>query len=177
MADLGDIIDIASAVAEAAGGIDIPGVGGGGSNQEKTRPGPLRGARLEYDIPALGGRLLIKEPIAVWLGLKPVYPEYGTFGEGNEHTKRAGFRFKSYTVLLKPGTSITVPTATAAKQRTGQTGTETRQMGNFSIGVSSNVSVNEFIEFLKASKQKGNINGVISPTLRKYQWGGVMHRA
>jgi hypothetical protein len=50
-------------------------------------------------------------------------------------------------------------------------------MGNFSIGVSSNVSVNEFIEFLKASKQKGNINGVISPTLRKYQWGGVMHRA
>ena len=183
MPGLGDLIDLAEVV-ENVTGIDVPGVGQSTPTASSTtgnaNKGPIRGARLEYDVPELGGRLLIKEPFGFWLGLEPVYPEYGTFANGDNQgksfTKRAGFRFRSFQILLKPGTKIKVPKATAAKQRTGETGTVERQIGNFFIGVSDAVTVKEFIEFLKANKQANNINGIISPTLRKYQWGGVLHR-
>ena len=179
---LGDLVDIGAQVIETATGIDIPGVGKE-SSSSGSKKGPIRGARLEYKIEKLGGRLLMKEPFGKWFDLTPVYPEYGTFKSGDNsgktYTKRAGFRFKSYTILLKPGTSITVPKATAANQRKrdADTGTETIKIGNISIGVSANVNVHEFIDWLKASKQKDNINGIISPTLKKYQWGGILHRA
>lgn len=179
---LGDLIDLAAVAAEVATGVDIPGLGSSGESKE-TRPGPLRGARLEYEVTELGGRLLMKEPFGFWFNLTPIYPEYGEFKSGDNNgkkfTKRAGFRFKSYMILLKPGTKIKTPKATAAEQRKrgADSGTEEVQIGNISIGVSVNVSVNEFIEWLKKSKQKANINGVISPTLRKYQWGGVLHHA
>lgn len=182
MSTLGDLIDVAEVI-ENVTGVDIPGVGNGTSTAPASRPGPIRGARLEYDIPALGGRLLLKEPFGNWFGLKPVYPDYGQFksgdNQGKTYTKRAGFRFKSYVILLKPGTAIVVPKATAAQQRRRDpdTGTESIKIGNISIGVSANINVHEFIDWLKTSKQKANINGVISPTLRKYQWGGVIHRA
>ena len=184
---LGDLVDIAEGVitgnlGEVVGGV-AGSVGLGGVTKTQSRKGPVRGARLEYTVEALGGRLLIKEPFADWLGLTPIYPEYGTFSQGPNNgklfTKRAGFRFKSYTILLKPGTKIKAPKATAAQQRRrdADTGTELIQIGNISLGVSANVNVHEFIDWLKASKQEKNINGLISPTLRKYQWGGILHHA
>lgn len=183
MAIIGDLIDLAE-VAENLTGIDVPGVGATSTNTPSgSRPGPIRGARLEYNIPALGGRLLMKEPFGNWFNLKPVYPEYGSFESGDNsgkpYTKRAGFRFKSYTILLKPGTQIICPKAKAADQRkrNADTSTITVKIGNISIGVSDDVTVKEFIEWLKSSNQKSNINGVISPTLRKYQWGGILHHA
>ncbi|MEH2318557.1 hypothetical protein [Nostoc sp.] len=175
MADVSDIAGILNIAGDIAGTV----------TKSTGRKGPVRGARLEYDIPALGGRLLVKEPFGFWFGLTPVYPVYGTFkGLKNVHTlgkkftKRAGFRFKSYTILLKSGTKIKVPKDKASEQRSGaNNGTESRQLGTISIGVSDNVAVHEFIDFLKNSKQSANINGVISPTLRKYQWAGELHRA
>ena len=183
MALLGDLIDLADIAANVAG-LDIPGGPVTPTNSSSgKRNGPIRGARLEYSIPALGGRLLMKEPFGNWFGLSPVYPEYGSFtsgdNNGKRYTKRAGFRFKSYTILLKPGTKIKSPKARAADQRkrNADTSTEEVKIGNISIGVSANVAVNEFIDWLKSSNKKGQINGVISPTLRKYQWGGILHRA
>lgn len=181
MADIGSIVSAVGNIADVANGVAsaVSAVSGSSSSGK----GPVRGARLEYDVPAIGGRILIKEPFGYWLGLTPVYPAYGTFKGKNKYTvgkhftKRGGFRFKSYTILLVPGTKITVPKATAAHQRRGDTGTESRQLGNISIGVSDDVTVREFIEFLKSNKQSSHINGIISPTLRKYQWGGVLHRA
>lgn len=182
MPELGDLLDLGGNVA-ATIIPDIPGVGGvPGIGSSGGRKGPIRGARLEYNIPALGGRLLIKEPFGKWFNLNPVYPEYSAFesgdNRGKKFTKRAGFRFKSYTILLKPGTKIQCPKAKAADQRkrNANTGTEEVQIGNISIGVSANVNVREFIEWLKSSNRKDSINGVISPTLRKYQWGGILHR-
>ena len=177
MAALGDLKDLDNPQ------LPDPNPGDGGKSSSGTKTGPIRGARLEYDIPALGGRLLLKEPFGNWFGLKPVYPDYGSFKTGDnankQFTKRAGFRFKSYTILLKPGTKIKCPKARAADQRkrNADTGTEDVQIGNISIGVSANVNVREFIEWLKSSGKKSSINGVVSPTLRKYQWGGVLHRA
>lgn len=177
--DLGNIIDIAENVTQVAENLS-----GGNDEKETSRLGPIRGARLEYNIPALGGRLLMKEPFGYWFKLEPVYPEYGIFesGEyqqGKSFTKRAGFRFKSYTILLKPGTQMEVPKAKAQEQRRreGENGKEKIKVGNISIGVSSNVTVKEFIEWLRTSSKKKEIIGVISPTLRKYQWGGVLHQA
>lgn len=178
--DLGNIIDITEDVLDIAEDLT-----NSDDKEEKTsRNGPVRGARLEYDIPALGGRLLMKEPFGYWFKLEPVYPEYGTFASGQfqtgkKFTRRAGFRFKSYTILLKPGTQIQVPKSRAQEQRRrdADTGKETIKIGNIAIGVSSNVSVNEFIDWLKSSSQKSKIIGVVSPTLRKYQWGGVLHSA
>ncbi len=142
-------------------------------------------------MPAFGGRVLMKEPYGNWFGFKPLYPEYGTFeatgkakhevlNKGKKYTKRAGFRFASYTILVKPGTKIKVPKSKASEQRTGKTGTnntEERIFGSFTIGVSKNVSVNEFVEFLKTCKKASLIIGCISPKQRKYQWGGVIHQA
>lgn len=180
---IGTIIDVVDLVGDTLGG----GSGGGGSGSGSSsgsggRKGPVRGARLEYDIPALGGRILMKEPFGKWFNLTPVYPEYGKFAKGPNNgktfTRRAGFRFKSYQILLKPGTKIKVPKDKAQESRSGKnSGTEDRQMGIIQIGVSSNVSVNELIEFLKGSNKASSIIGCISPTLRKYQWGGVLHSA
>jgi len=165
------------------------------------RKGPLRGAYLEYEVPiprteggvqeaiegALPGtqykmRLLMKEPIGYWFDLDPKYPEYGKFGgdglnKGRLYTKRAGFRFASFQVLLRPETEMLVPTAKAAKQRSsgGDGRTQSERISTFFIGVSDNVTVREFIEFLKASKRESVIIGIISPKKRKYQWGGVLH--
>ncbi|MEH1962191.1 MAG: hypothetical protein V7L05_20425 [Nostoc sp.] len=176
MAGIGEIINLAGDVAGVVNTV-TKAVSGSGK-------GPVRGARLEYDIPALGGRLLLKEPFGFWFGLTPIYPIYGIFKGtnkftvGKKFTKRAGFRFKSYTILLKAGTKIKVPKDKASEQRSGaNNGTDSRQLGSISIGVSENVAVHEFIDFLKSSKQSANINGVISPTLRKYQWAGALHRA
>lgn len=184
MVGIGEIVGAAGVISNV---VDVLGDTGivGQKSKSTSGDGPVRGARLEYNVPTLGGRLLIKEPFGLWLGLTPVYPEYGTFRSGDyikgkTYTKRAGFRFKSYTILLAPGTKIKVPKATAAQQRTGGAGsedTEDRQIGNITIGVSSAVAVHEFIAFLKSCKESGKINGLISPTLRKYQWGGVLHRA
>ena len=188
MAGLGEIVSIVNTGLEIAEQL----------NGDKPTPtpgngrGPIRGARLEYDVPELKGRLLLKEPFGFWFGLKPVYPEYGTFKKtskqgkiepqniGKIYTKRAGFRFQSYTVLLKPGTKMKVPVYTAAQQRVGFKGSDKTteiELGNFTIGVSKSVSVNEFIDFLKKSKQSKSIIGVITPKLRKYQWSGVLHAA
>lgn len=172
------------------------GLNGKNNNPKPTgssgKKGPIRGARLEYDVPAFKGRVLLKEPFGFWLGLTPVYPEYGVFKKsgkqgkieplniGKLYTKRAGFRFASYTILLKPGTKMKVPVYKAAQQRVGFDGSDKTQeikLGNFTIGVSKNVSVNEFIEFLKKNKQSKFIIGVITPKLRKYQWAGVLHGA
>lgn len=181
MAALGDLLDLADLVDDLTPG-DIPGVG---KNEEnKSRLGPVRGARLEYEVKELGGRLLMKEPFGFFFGLEPFYPEYGKFASGEHQTgklftKRAGFRFKSYTILLKPGTKMKVPKARASDQRKrdGDSSTEEITIGNISIGVSSSIAVNEFIEWLKTSKKKKEVIGIISPTLRKYQWGGVLHQA
>jgi hypothetical protein len=178
---IGTIIDVADLVSDTLGGGGGTS-GSGSSSSGDARKGPVRGARLEYDIPALGGRILMKEPFGKWFGLTPVYPEYGLFkggpNAGKKFTMRAGFRFKSYQILLKPGTKIKVPKDKAQESRSGKnSGTEDRQMGIIQIGVSSSVAVNEFIEFLKASSKASSIIGCISPTLRKYQWGGVLHSA
>lgn len=176
--DLGTIVDITENLTD----IDVPGVGK--DKSAAGRLGPVRGARLEYEVKELGGRLLMKEPFGFFFALDPIYPEYGKF-ESGEHqqgklfTKRAGFRFKSYTILLKPGTKMKVPKARAADQRKrdGDSSSEEITIGNISIGVSSSIAVNEFIEWLKTSKKKQQVIGIISPTLRKYQWGGVLHQA
>lgn len=176
IATVAEVIDTISDVKDLLDGNDSSSQGSGGK-------GPVRGARLEYAIPALGGRLLMKEPFGYWFGLKPVYPEYGTFSKGTNiqgkiFTRRAGFRFKSYQILLKPGTKIKVPKNKAQELRSGKNdGTEERQMGVIQIGVSENVAVNEFIDFLKNSNKQASIIGIISPTLRKYQWGGIFHQA
>lgn len=178
LSDLGTLRDIT----EDLSGVDLP--GGDDDKSQGSRRGPVRGARLEYEVQALGGRLLMKEPFGFFFALDPIYPEYGTFKSGEHQndkkfTKRAGFRFKSYTILLKPGTKMKVPKARAADQRKrgGDSSTEEITIGNISIGVSSAIAVNEFIEWLKTSKKKAQIIGIISPTLRKYQWGGVLHQA
>jgi hypothetical protein len=156
--------------------------------------GPLRGAYLEYEVPIKHGgsqnekaknlRLLMKEPIANWLGLQPLYPRYGTFGgdgnnTGKKYTKRAGYRFASYQVLLVPETEMTVPKATAAKQRSlgGNAQTEEQRIASFFIGVSAAVNVREFIQFLKNCKRQESIIGVVTPRKRKYQWGGIFKHA
>lgn len=181
MAGLGDLIDLAE-LAEGLTPLDLPGIGK--DKSEGNRRGPVRGARLEYEVKELGGRLLMKEPFGFFFALDPIYPEYGIFASGEfqtgkKFTKRAGFRFKSYTILLKPGTKMKVPKARASDQRKrdGDSSTEEITIGNISIGVSSSIAVNEFIDWLKASKKQKQVIGIISPTLRKYQWGGVLHQA
>ena len=178
IADLGTLVDLAKQAGDLKDNLT------NNNDSSGSRLGPVRGARLEYEVKELGGRLLMKEPFGFFFSLNPIYPEYGTFksGEfqnGKKFTKRAGFRFKSYMILLKPGTKMTVPVARAADQRKrdGDSSTEEITIGNISIGVSSAIAVNEFIDWLKASKRKKEVIGIVSPTLRKYQWGGVLHQA
>lgn len=172
-------------------------------NNSLNRRGPMRGAYLEFEVPferqssgvqeaveaVLPGtqfkmRLLVKEPIGHWFGWTPKYPEYGTFkgkgkNKGKRYTKQPGRRFASFQVLLKAETEILVPRAKASKQRAGggDATTDEERVANFFIGVSSDVTVSEFIEMLKASKRKREIIGIITPSKRKHQWGGVMVHA
>lgn len=150
--------------------------------------GPMRGAYLEYEVPMgpEGGkiRLLMKEPIGNWFGLKPKIPVFRQFegkgtNKGKKYTARAGFREKGFKILLVPETQILVPRAKAADQRSkgGNAQVRNERVANFQIGTSGTVTVRQMIRFLVSSNRNKSIIGVISPTNRKYQWGGVMSHA
>jgi len=145
--------------------------------------GPLRGERLEFLLPINGKdlRCWMKESVGTWLELTPQYPEYGTFNgkggdkncsnKGARYTKRAGFRFQSFGVLLKPGTVIKEP-----KLGGGSTDRTPKMVWiGFARGKGeTKVTVSKVIEFLKDCKRKDNIMGVVTPSGAKHQWRGRM---
>lgn len=154
---------------------------------DKSPRRPLTGIRLTYEL-TMGGtkfRVRIKESIGRWLGLKPVRPQTGVFGAsglpvvpgvgGGNIGKRflrapAGYKFQSFTFLVKPGTYIVepVPGCNAG-------GTRRRLICSFDIGFPKGPKETPITRWrveswVNNSPRASQIIGFITPSGVKHVW-------
>lgn len=151
---------------------------------------PLTGLRLAYRI-SMGGeqfRVSMKESVGNWLGLTPVDSSTeGTFGIGPNAGKKflnraPGFRFQSFTFLVKPGTKISVPVNTGTCKSTQF---RDRQICSFTIGfpkgkvisngaIKTNVNITRWRvkSWARGTKRAGDIIGMITPSGNRHIWKG-----
>lgn len=152
---------------------------------------PLKGRRIPVDLPGVdlgGSQVLMKESIAKWLGLTiSNVPTYGTFGSGSNaiagtplgntvgagqssnsgypYTRHSGgFRYESFKVVLKSGTSIQEPGGTSKTPKTISIGFPRGKKGG------KRLTVKKIVEYLKGCSQKNNIVGIITPSGKSITW-------
>ncbi len=187
MVGLGEVLGGAANLAQIAQGA------GSISNAAKasSSKGPLSGARLGYDV--MGARVLIKESIANWLDLKPAAPAYGKFGSGNSaiggvvanavnavnsgnigavYVKRGGFRYQSFTFLVEPGTKIKEPVPGCQENKFRDHLVCSFTIGFPRGGKGNRITVSRVIQWIRRSKRRNDIYGLITPSGTKHQWRG-----
>ncbi|MFM2064707.1 MAG: hypothetical protein RLZZ507_4378 [Cyanobacteriota bacterium] len=138
---------------------------------------PLTGVRLTYELTmgTVKYRVRIKESIGKWLGLRPVGPQTGTFASGPNSGRRflrapAGFKFQSFTFLLRPGVTITEP---IPGDCTG--GTRSREICTFTLGFPRGLKETPINRWRVESWARGttranDIIGMITPSGVKHVW-------
>lgn len=138
---------------------------------------PVTGMRLTYELTMGGAKFLvgIKESIGNWLGIKPVAPGTGTFKKGPAQGKKyalrpGGFRYQSFTILLRRGVTIT-----EVLPGCNNGGTRERELCTFDLGMprgnkDARVAVWRVQSWALNTKQSKNIIGLVSPSGTQRVW-------
>lgn len=152
---------------------------GAGSSSKK---GPLPGSYMEFELPVKEDKkdddktdqetVYCKEPVALFLGLKPAKARVGTFSQGKNSGKKFAMRGskgqKTFKILLKTGTKLKVVLP-------GKTSPTDREVKSITISVPNTVSVSELREYLmEKTTAKEKILGFVSPDGRVYTWRGEL---